>query len=121
MHYDHQYFVLNCVFTPLFLQNLTVCSLQIKAIKFQLEFKVDQKGEFDVNRYFSNRKDFVKTIRQQVQVGAPKFKFEDAEMDNWFAAISKQSDFDGAVEVERVGQNLNEKTATLLVLVATRC
>ena len=68
--------------------------------------KEDEIG-FDPEAYFSSPREFLSNIEVPVNIGQASFSF-DAPPDNWFlASLIEDTNFDGATEIERVGQDLN--------------
>ncbi|MCB0549017.1 MAG: hypothetical protein KDD19_15670, partial [Phaeodactylibacter sp.] len=71
------------------------------------KLKQENESEFDPELYFANTKEFLTHIEVSVNVGQSAFSF-DVPPDNWFlASLIGDTDFDGAIEIERVAQDLN--------------
>ena len=81
-----------------------------RVIKKILQNKKAQQGnDFKAEDYFSSRREFITHVNVNVNVGLGKFKFEQQD-DNWFfSRLHASMDFDGEIEIERVGQNLNNR------------
>lgn len=78
-----------------------VCKKLLQKIK-------TQKGdEFNLEAYFASRREFITTISLRVNIGFDGFKFEKTNESRFFARLNQSMDFDGGIEIERVGQNLN--------------
>ena len=78
-----------------------VCKKLLQKIKAQ-------KGEeFNLEDYFASRREFITTISLRINIGFDSFKFEKTNESWFFARLNQSMDFDGSVEIERVGQNLN--------------
>lgn len=71
------------------------------------KLKKEQGKEFDPNIYFSREKEFITSVRVNVNIGYGGFKFEQTQ-DNWFfSRLHNNQNFIGAVEIEKVGYDLN--------------
>ena len=57
--------------------------------------------------YFSESGEFITNVSLGVNVQSGNFSFEDQETPWFYSRINDQSDFEGAVEIEKVGENLN--------------
>lgn len=69
--------------------------------------KKEEEGEFDPEIYFAPQREFLASIEVSVNISQAGFSF-DRPPDHWFlASLSEGNDFDGAAEIERVGQDLN--------------
>jgi len=73
-----------------------------------------QSNDFDPAQYFVNKKEFITTIPLDVYVGEDSYDFEKRDANNIFSMFSDNSDFNGSVEIEIVGENLNEKYPSIL-------
>lgn len=80
-----------------------------KAQKLLKEIKSNSGQSFTPEIYFSNPKSFLSEVKVNVNVGLGAFKFEN-DIDNWFfSRLNPSNDFDGAVEIEKVGNDLNSR------------
>ena len=79
-----------------------------KAIQALLrKIKKENESEFDPEAFFASRREFMANIEVTVNIGQAGFSF-DTPADNWFlTSLLGDTDFDGATEIERVGQDLN--------------
>jgi ATP-dependent Clp protease ATP-binding subunit ClpC len=78
------------------------------AIRYLLKgYRKEEKSSFDITRFFSDKKEFVKTITHEVRINNGSFGFEKTGDTSWFASFGGNTEFDGEMELERVGQNLN--------------
>ncbi len=71
--------------------------------------KKDQPEDFEIERYYAGGREFVTHIEVNVNIGFGLFKHEIAEQSWIFARLRDTSEFEGAVEVERVGYDLNSR------------
>ncbi len=72
-------------------------------------YKEEDGSDFDEERYFSDKRTFVSTIEQTVNVGFDKYKFEQVEYQWFFSAVGGTQEFDGSMELEKTGIDLNAK------------
>ncbi|MFT6357720.1 MAG: ATP-dependent Clp protease ATP-binding subunit ClpC, partial [Saprospiraceae bacterium] len=78
------------------------------AIKYLIKsYKKEEKSGFDITRFYSDKKEFVKTVTHEVRINNGKFGFEKGGDMPWFASIGGSTEFDGGMELERVAQDLN--------------
>jgi ATP-dependent Clp protease ATP-binding subunit ClpC len=79
-----------------------------RGVQFVLKGIKESEGhEFEPEQYFSGKRDFLIDIPLTVNIGFEPFQFEKSGMDWLFASLGGDHEFDGAIEVERVGQDLN--------------
>lgn len=69
--------------------------------------KKEDESEFRPEAFFAGRREFITTIEVTVNIGQGSFSFEAPSAHWFFASLMDDTNFDGAVEIERVGQNLN--------------
>lgn len=69
--------------------------------------KAEQGDDFSAEGYFASRREFITSAELSVNIGFDTFKFEQTDHPWFFSRLQSSMDFDGAVEIERVGQNLN--------------
>jgi ATP-dependent Clp protease ATP-binding subunit ClpC len=69
--------------------------------------KTDKGDDFRPEDFFAGRREFVTTVTLNVNIGFGGFKFEKSRDAWYFARLQASLDFDGGIEIERVGQNLN--------------
>ncbi len=79
---------------------------KVQAVVKQLfkHFEKEEGKDFEADAYFSTRKEFVTHIPAKIRINYSKFKFEQAATNFFF--FQQNQDFDGASELEKVGQNL---------------
>lgn len=70
------------------------------------ELRNNLKSDFEIDNYLSNRKEFVKELEVKVYVSNGKFKFE-VDDAFFFSHLNQTQEFNGAIEIEKVGQSLN--------------
>ncbi|MCB0589076.1 MAG: ATP-dependent Clp protease ATP-binding subunit, partial [Phaeodactylibacter sp.] len=69
--------------------------------------KKEDENEFSPESYFAGKREFLANIDVSVNIGQAGFTFE-SPPDNWFLnSLMGDTEFDGAVEAERAGQDLN--------------
>jgi len=71
--------------------------------------KDKDRDEFDIETYFSSKKEFVRTVSQSISIGQGLFKFEKLSPFWFFARMEGNEAFEGAAEIETVGHDLNSK------------
>ena len=68
----------------------------------------DEDNDFEIEKYFSNKKEFLTEMSMQVNIKNDQFKFEKTQ-DDWIKALMYESnDFEGNIEIEKVGHDLNQ-------------
>lgn len=70
--------------------------------------KDNNNNSIDIEPYLSRKGEFVTTITVNVSVEEGKFPFEYQREDWFFSRLSGGMAFDGATELEKVGNNLND-------------
>lgn len=77
------------------------------AIRKLLRSLKEEDEEFTPEDYYATKKEFVTTVSVNVNIGFGPFKFEKSH-DHWFfSRLTGDTTFDGAVEIEKVGYDLN--------------
>lgn len=76
---------------------------------FLKKLRTDIGKDFNPEIYFTNKKEFITEAEINVNVGLGGFKFEEESNDWFFSSMNQSFDFDGSVEVEKVGYDLNSK------------
>ena len=71
------------------------------------EIKQEQQDEFIPELYFSGKREFITNIEVKVNINHGPF-FQDQNINNWFfSRLKPNTDFDGAMEIDKVGRSLN--------------
>ncbi len=70
--------------------------------------KQEKKDEFDPQDYYAGKRDFITNVEVSLNIGQSPFHFEKQSRHNFFASLAGEDGFDGAAEIERIGQNLHE-------------
>ena len=70
--------------------------------------KENSNNTIDVEPYLSRKGEFVTTVAVNITVEEGKFPFEYQRNDWFFSRLSGGTSFDGATELEKVGNNLND-------------
>lgn len=87
----------------------------IRGIKHVLrEIKADDGHYFEPEPYFSDKREFLTEVEVSVNIGYGGFQIEQSGIDWFFASMGSDYDFDGSIEVERVGHDLNSMAASEL-------
>lgn len=84
---------------------------QVKRVAQSLlnDYKKDLKNEFDIKQYFSDRKEFLISVSQNISISHAGFSFEE-QKDQWFfTKTGGSSEFVGQVEIEKIGYDLNSQ------------
>ena len=75
--------------------------------KLLKQIKKEEQDDFSPQDYFCGDKDFLTEVDVTVNIAATPFSF-DAPANNWFlSSLLDDTSFDGAVEAEKTGQDLN--------------
>ena len=70
----------------------------------------DQLGsDFNLEDYFSDSREFITNVQLSLNIRSGKFAFEEYDPPGFFQSMAQPTDFDGAVEIEKVGENLNNR------------
>ncbi|MEN0004548.1 MAG: AAA family ATPase [Bacteroidota bacterium] len=79
-----------------------------QAVRHFLRKQKELEGHgFDPENYTSDKREFLTEIPVNIHIGFESFRFEQSGLDWFFASMGGDHDFDGAVEIERVGHDLN--------------
>ncbi len=73
------------------------------------EYRNELGGDFRPEEYCADPKAFITTVPISLNIRSGKFSFEQNELPGFFQRMQSDSDFDGAVEIEKVGENLNNR------------
>jgi ATP-dependent Clp protease ATP-binding subunit ClpC len=88
-------------------------SLEAEASRIIVELlrrlKQEQKDAFDPQAYLSAPRDFIAYIEIALDIAHPPFRFNEQPWHPFFASMEDEDTFDGAAEILRIGQNLNER------------
>lgn len=80
-----------------------------EVVRFLLREYQEEDSEFDPINYYAGRRDFVTTVEVGIHINEKQLKFE-RDTQNWFfSSLQSSEDFNGAIELERVGQDLNSR------------
>ncbi|PHN07709.1 AAA family ATPase [Flavilitoribacter nigricans] len=80
-----------------------------EVVRFLLREYQEEDSEFDPINYYAGRRDFVTTVEVGIHINEKQLKFE-RDTQNWFFSnLQESEDFNGAIELERVGQDLNSR------------
>ncbi|MCB0570362.1 MAG: ATP-dependent Clp protease ATP-binding subunit [Phaeodactylibacter sp.] len=71
------------------------------------KYRQEQQGDFKPEAFFASKREFITTIEVPANIGLAPFSF-DAQPNNWlFTSLMGDTVFDGGLEAERTGQDLN--------------
>ena len=65
--------------------------------------------EFDPAQFMAGKRDFISIVEFNVSIKHQSFEFDAVQEFDFFSKINKSQNFEGAVEIEKVGICLNEK------------
>lgn len=71
------------------------------------KLKEEAGKDFSLDTYYASEKEFVTSVKVNINISHSTFKFEDQMQDWFFSRIGGSQDFIGAIEVEKVGYDLN--------------
>jgi ATP-dependent Clp protease ATP-binding subunit ClpC len=78
-----------------------------KVVKTLMQRFKKEEENFKPEVYFATKREFITYIELSINIGDTPFQFNQHN-DNWFfSSINKDSHFEGVVEIEKVGQDLN--------------
>ena len=80
---------------------------KIQAVLKKIKSEVGRA--FNPEIYFSNKKEFITEASVNVNIGQGPFKFEEEGEDWFFSRLNQDFEFDGGVEIEKVGYDLNSR------------
>ncbi len=69
--------------------------------------KNEQGSDFNFDNYCSEGDEFITRIKISLNVLPSSFSFEEDQVPWYFSRVNEQAKFDGAEEIEKVGENLN--------------
>lgn len=79
-----------------------------KVLQKLLKDMRDGMGDaFVIDSYFASKKEFITYVNLNVNLGETDFQFDLPEENWFFAHLMSDTDFEGAVEIEKVGTELN--------------
>ncbi len=73
------------------------------------EIRSDLQEGFNVQVFYSDKREFITEVPVELQINYQDFPLEREERSFFFSFFNQTSDFEGAVEMSKVGQDLNEK------------
>lgn len=82
---------------------------ETRAKKLLRHFKQEQAKTFDPTQYYAGKKEFITKIPINIRVGQSPFKFDRRQEDWFFSRLNQHEEFDGATEIEKIGQDLNAR------------
>ncbi|MEM7104137.1 MAG: AAA family ATPase [Bacteroidota bacterium] len=70
--------------------------------------KKEYGEKVDIHEKMATKGEFVTNLKFSLKINHAKFPFESSALDSFFASLSGNFAFDGSVEIEKVGYNLND-------------
>jgi len=67
----------------------------------------EEKSDFEPEPYFSSRQDFLTELKLELILEEGPFKFEEPSAQSIFMRLFEETDFEGVLELEKVGFDLN--------------
>lgn len=80
-----------------------------EVVRFLLREYQEEDSDFDPINYYAGRRDFVTTLEVGIHISEQQLKFERSNQNWFFSSLQESEDFNGAIELERVGQDLNSR------------
>lgn len=77
--------------------------------KLTKEYKKNLGEHFNPSGIYSNKKEFITILKQEVPVKEARFDFEDESMSNFLALLRQEVHFDGGEEIEKVSNELTNE------------
>ncbi len=71
------------------------------------KLKNSSDGDFDPTAYFAESGEFITHISLSINIQSGSFNFEKEKTPWFYSKVNSGNDFDGAVEIEKVGENIN--------------
>ncbi len=93
---------------PLKKSKLDVDELILVLQQLIRELKKDNK-DFDIVPYYATQGEFVVNITQSQRINYGHSKFDKPDFSNIFSRVNESAKFNGSIEIEKVGQNINER------------
>lgn len=78
-----------------------------KVARRLLEQYREEQVDFQPENYFSDKREFITDLKVNVQVEHGPTKFQASADNRFFALFKNEVDFNGAIEIEKVGYDLN--------------
>ncbi|MCB0632192.1 MAG: AAA family ATPase [Saprospiraceae bacterium] len=76
-------------------------------VRYLLREFQEEDTNFDPINFYAGKRDFVTTIEVGIHINEAHLKFERSKSNWFFSSLQESENFDGAIELERVGQDLN--------------
>lgn len=78
-----------------------------EVVRFLLREYQEEDSTFDPINFYAGRRDFVTTIEVGIHINEKELKFERDHQAWFFSKLQESEKFHGAIELEKVGQDLN--------------
>lgn len=76
--------------------------------KLLLKLKENQEEDLNLQSFYSSKREFITTTSVNVHISLDKFKLEENQADWFMMKLREDMEFDGAIEIEKVGTNWND-------------
>ncbi|MCC6724693.1 MAG: ATP-dependent Clp protease ATP-binding subunit [Saprospiraceae bacterium] len=73
------------------------------------DYKQEEGNDFEADKYYSDKKEFLTSIQLEVSYKDSNFSFEKPDLEGILAAFRQQEQFDGGEEIEKVAADLGAK------------
>ena len=87
------------------IKNATFKAIQ----KLTKEYRKNLGDQFNADNIYSNKKEFITYVKQEVAVKESRFAFEEEGIANFFAMFRQEVHFDGGEEIEKVSHELTNE------------
>ncbi len=78
-------------------------------LRLLLRLKQEQEENFNLEALYSSNREFLTHIDANINVSFGSFQHETSDSDWIFARLREEAEFDGAIEIEKVGYDLNSR------------
>lgn len=76
-------------------------------VKLLKSYRKEQEDEFTLEQYLAQKGEFITTLNQSIFIKEGPFKFKRQQTAFFFNQLRNEESFDGAIEIEKVGYDLN--------------
>ncbi|MCB0643466.1 MAG: ATP-dependent Clp protease ATP-binding subunit, partial [Phaeodactylibacter sp.] len=73
------------------------------------QYRKSNPQDFDLEQFTTAKKEFITHVQHRIHFEEATLKFDRQDFFNFFQSIMPSSDFNGALEIEKVGYSLNDK------------
>lgn len=72
-----------------------------------VQLKREEGQDFDISAYYSGNREFITQVEVNINISLGAFKHEAADMDMFLTRLREEMNFDGALEIEKIGVDIN--------------